>query len=265
MTFAAATPDMAGDKIRFRFHKADELRLLSHHDLMRCTERMLRRAELPFKSTAGFHPLPRFVFASSLPLGIIALREVVELELLRPMESEEVRDRLNRVSPIGLVFNEAKIIPMKASAVPLRAIYQLPLPADRVDETMSVATELMSSIQLWADRLHPKPRRVNIRPYIRGIHVMAGFLNLDIWITQNGTAKAEEIIRSLGLYDLLEVGAVLVRTDLDIRDEAVQLNDLPPEGPPESAPLEHAPVGAEDDATTGSGTWGMSPNGPVVE
>ena len=58
----AATPDMAGDKIRFRFHKADELRLLSHHDLMRCTERMLRRAELPFKSTAGFHPMPRFVF-----------------------------------------------------------------------------------------------------------------------------------------------------------------------------------------------------------
>ncbi len=256
---------MAGDKIRFRFHKADELRLLSHHDLMRCTERMLRRAELPFKSTAGFHPMPRFVFASSLPLGIVALREVVELELLRPLEADEVRERLNRVSPAGLGFDEARIVPMKTTAVPLRAIYHLPLPEDRVAETMATAAELMSSTQLWADRLHPKPRRVNVRPYIRGIQALAGSLHLDLWITQNGTAKAEEIIRLLGLHDLLDEGAVLVRTDLDIRDEAVLTDDLPPDGPPESAPLEHAPVGAEDDAMAGTATWGMSPNGPVVE
>ena len=53
---------MLGDKFRLRFEKAGVLRLLSHHDLMRVLERMLRRAGLPFKSTAGFHPGPRIVF-----------------------------------------------------------------------------------------------------------------------------------------------------------------------------------------------------------
>ena len=38
-------PDsMTGDKFRFRFRKSGTLRLVSHHDLMRCGERMLRRA-----------------------------------------------------------------------------------------------------------------------------------------------------------------------------------------------------------------------------
>ncbi|MFM8273810.1 MAG: DUF2344 domain-containing protein, partial [Gemmata sp.] len=33
---------MLGDKFRFRFVKSGTLRLVSHHDLMRCAERMLR-------------------------------------------------------------------------------------------------------------------------------------------------------------------------------------------------------------------------------
>src|SRR5439155_20976241 len=67
-------------KVRLRFRKGGDLRLVSHHDLMRCFERMLRRAGLPYRSTAGFNPKPRLVFASALPLGVVGCEEVVELE-----------------------------------------------------------------------------------------------------------------------------------------------------------------------------------------
>ena len=50
-------------KVRIRFRKGGDLRLVSHHDLMRVFERMLRRADLPFHSTSGFNPKPRLVFA----------------------------------------------------------------------------------------------------------------------------------------------------------------------------------------------------------
>ena len=59
---------MAGEKLRLRFRKTGVLRLLSHLDMVRGTERMLRRADIPFRSTLGFHPTPRMVFALSLPL-----------------------------------------------------------------------------------------------------------------------------------------------------------------------------------------------------
>src|SRR6266496_3667549 len=100
---------MLGEKLRFRFAKTGTLRLLSHHDLMRCTERMLRRADLPFKSTAGFHPTPRVVFALSLPLGVEGLDEVVEMEFTREVDTDEVFAKLNAQAPDGLQFTRVSV------------------------------------------------------------------------------------------------------------------------------------------------------------
>src|SRR5215471_3959150 len=124
---------MAGDKLRFRFAKTGTLRLLSHHDLMRCLERMLRRADLPFKSTAGFHPTPRVVFALSLPLGVAGLDEVVEIEFTRELDESEVLAKLKAQSPAGLDFTRVAVVPLKATATPRRAVYRLELPPGRAD------------------------------------------------------------------------------------------------------------------------------------
>src|SRR5436309_13789025 len=93
---------MAFDKVRIRFRKDGDLRLLSHHDLMRTFERMLRRAALPFRSTEGFHPKPRMVFALSLPLGVAGLDEVVEVELTQELPADDVLSRLAAQAPPGL-------------------------------------------------------------------------------------------------------------------------------------------------------------------
>src|SRR5260221_12041150 len=93
---------MARDKFRIRFRKGGDLRLLSHHDLMRTFERMLRRARLPFRSTEGFHPQPRMVFALSLSLGAVGLEEVVELELTEELIPEDVLKVLSVEAPPGL-------------------------------------------------------------------------------------------------------------------------------------------------------------------
>ncbi len=46
-------------KVRLRFAKCGDLRLISHRDIMRCLERMLRRAGIPIAFTQGFNPGPR--------------------------------------------------------------------------------------------------------------------------------------------------------------------------------------------------------------
>src|SRR5713226_396887 len=95
-------PGMVRDKVRIRFRKTGDLRLISHHDLMRCFERMLRRAALPFHCTAGFNPKPRLIFPLPLPLGVLGCREVAELELDEDITAQEVHDRLARHAPAGL-------------------------------------------------------------------------------------------------------------------------------------------------------------------
>src|SRR5438105_394366 len=162
---------MAGDKIRLRFRKTGVLRLLSHLDLVRSTERMLRRANIPFRSTAGFHPTPRMVFALSLPLGADGLNEVLEVELTQPLEAADVLDRLNRQAPVGLEFISAKEIPLKATAVPRDVVYTLAVPADRVEPARRMAEQLVASEKVWVDRYKPRPRRLNIRPYLRALPI----------------------------------------------------------------------------------------------
>ena len=72
-TTAAAT---ATQRVRLRFAKRGDLRLVSHHDVVRAFERMLRRAELPVAHSQGFNPRPKVVFPLSLALGIEGRREI---------------------------------------------------------------------------------------------------------------------------------------------------------------------------------------------
>jgi radical SAM-linked protein len=261
---------MLGDKLRLRFAKNGTLRLLSHHDLMRSLERMLRRAALPFKSSAGFHPSPRIVFALSLPLGVVGRDEVVEIELTEPRDPDEVLAKLNAQAPAGLSFTRAAVVPMKATAIPRRVVYSLPLPGERAAEAGERCRELMAAERVWVDRLRPQPKRLNIRPYFREIGIIDNRLSLDLWVTQTGTARADELLRLLGLADLLDAGAVVGRDVLELRDEVTAADpaDSPPDGPAETLPLDPAAVaatGRDEEPHPAGAHWGASPNGPVVE
>src|SRR5947209_18807362 len=94
-------------KVRLRFAKRGDLRLVSHHDLLRCRERMLRRARVPMALTQGFNPRPKMTFALALGLGIEACREVVDLELSEPWDPCELLDRLRAVAPPGFGWLDA--------------------------------------------------------------------------------------------------------------------------------------------------------------
>jgi len=262
---------MLGEKFRFRFAKTGTLRLLSHHDLMRCTERMLRRANLPFKSTAGFHPTPRIVFALSLPLGVEGLDEVVEMEFTRELDADEVLAELNEQAPSGLRFQRVAVVPLKTTAIPRRVVYRLPLPSERVETAPARCAELMAEHKVWVERLRPNPKQLNIRPYLRALEVHENTLTLDLWVTQTGTARADELLKRLDLSDLLDAGAVIARTIVDVQDEALIADpaDGPPDGPAETLPLESAALAAltrrQDEEEHATAAWGASPAGPVVE
>jgi radical SAM-linked protein len=213
-------------KFRIRFRKDGDLRFLSHHDLMRSFERMLRRADLPFRSTEGFHPHPRLVFALSLPLGVVGLDEVVELELLRDFSTQDLLARLGAQCPPGLQFLSVRSIPQRQTAQIARAVYRLNVPAARLAEMERPINELLAQKEAWVERNHPQPRRVDIRPYLLNLNRVTDAVEIDLRVTPTGSARADEVLRLLGLSDLLDSGAVLERIKLEILDETMAANGL---------------------------------------
>ncbi len=204
--------------VRIRFRKDGDLRLVSHHDLMHCFERMLRRAGVAFCSTAGFHPRPRMNFALALGLGIVGGREVVDIEFDGHPRLEDIQERLRDQAPPGLTILDVQPRPGKGKAQVRRACYRLAVPADRLADLPHRLSKLLATRPWLVQRSRPRPRSLDIRPYLGDLRLHDGGVAIDLWVTPTGTARPEEVLRLLGLDDLLAQGAVLERVDLEIAD-----------------------------------------------
>jgi radical SAM-linked protein len=210
---------MTATKVRLRFAKRGDLRLVSHHDLLRCLERTLRRARIPMAVSQGFNPRPKIVFALALALGIEGRREIVDLELAEPMEPAEVLQRLSEAAPPGLDWLEAEALaPGRSAPQPCSVRYLLEIPGDRQEMTRTRLATLLASTQ-WPYTRHRPDRDVpiDVRPFVLAAELdPGGALRLQMKMTPNGSARPEEVIDVLGLSDLLGQGTVLIRTEVEL-------------------------------------------------
>ncbi|MGI6105479.1 MAG: TIGR03936 family radical SAM-associated protein [Raoultibacter sp.] len=81
-------------RIRVYFEIKGRLALLSHLELARALERMVRRAELPYQISQGFSPHMKIAFGSALPVGIGGLRECFDLQITRYIAPDKILDAL---------------------------------------------------------------------------------------------------------------------------------------------------------------------------
>jgi radical SAM-linked protein len=208
------------ERARLRFRKDGPLRWLSHHDLLRTFERLLRRSGLPFRSTQGFHPHPRIVFALSLPLGVIGRAEIVDIEFDEEIDPVAVRDRLQSHCPPGLAFLDAYRIACNAGVHVAGLCYGIAVPPERIAAVGERIRQVLQAGPCWVERSKPTRRRLDIRPFLRDVRLdEAGFLEIDLWLLSTGTARPDEVLALLGLEDLLETGAVLERLRLDMEED----------------------------------------------
>ncbi len=206
-------------KIRLRFAKRGDLRLVSHHDLVRCLERALRRAEIPVAVTQGFNPRPKVTFTLSLALGIEGCREVVEIDLTEPLEPAEVLSRLAATSPPGLEWLEAEPSFSPRAAQAGAVWYCLALPSDRLaGANASLAELLAAETRPYARRRPDKTVELDLRPFLLDAAIdPEGVLRFRLKVTNSGAAaRPEDVVDVLGLSDLLREGSFLARTDLEL-------------------------------------------------
>ena len=121
---------MVRQRLRIRFRKQGNLRLIGHRDLVRSLERLFRRAGLRLAMSEGFHPKPRMSFPSALALGIEGLDEVMELQLAEPCTAEELLERLESHEIPGLSFRSVEVLSPQ-SPKPRRAATTRPITTGR--------------------------------------------------------------------------------------------------------------------------------------
>jgi radical SAM family uncharacterized protein/radical SAM-linked protein len=101
-------------KLRLRLRKGGKARFISHLEFMTVLHRALRRAQVPVRYSAGFHPAPRVSFPDALPTGVESEAEIIDVELTRPLSARELAEALNERLPAGIRVLEAATIEPKS-------------------------------------------------------------------------------------------------------------------------------------------------------
>ena len=207
---------MVRQRVRIRFRKQGDLRLVGHRDLVRSMERLFRRAGLGLGMSQGFHPKPRMSFPSALALGIEGLDEVMELELAEPYTAEELRRRLVAQPLPGLAFQSVEVLPPGTRKAQLAgATYQVSIPPQRRAEAAGRIARLVAASS-WPIRRPNKQEEIDLRPFLQGLTLQEGVLTMRLSTSRGQSAGPRDVLRALELADLEREGACLTRTAVEL-------------------------------------------------
>lgn len=221
-------------RIRIRFTKQEELRWISHRDLARLWERLLRRAEVLLAFSQGFHPKPKISFPSALALGVEALDEVVEMEVLGAVSLAELQTRLEEQLPPGMKLLSLEFPATKARF--LGSTFRIELPQDLVESTRDRIAQILQSEIIEVER-DAKPVRCPVRQQFFELRLEGSDFYFTLPSVEVGTAlRPSELLQVLGLEMLLESGSILQRVQVHLAEDS-GIPGLPAAG----QPLSHQP------------------------
>jgi len=203
---------MSKTRLRIRFTKAGDLRWISHRDLARVWERLLRRAGLQLAFSEGFNPKPRISFPTALALGIEALDEVVELEIVGEFDLATIEASVLEQLPEGMKLLEMR--PLEAGLGKARfiaATYRAELPTELVEPTIAAAEQLRKRETIEIERDQKTIVCSTQDPHF-DVRVEDGYLVFSLPAIAQGSIRPLELLTCLGLSKLLEDGTLLQRT-----------------------------------------------------
>lgn len=89
-----------------RYKRGESIKYVSHLDFVRVFGRAFRRAELPIAYSEGFNPHPLLTFALPLSVGYTSECEMMEFVMEKELETEEIKERLQKAMPAGIEIAE---------------------------------------------------------------------------------------------------------------------------------------------------------------
>lgn len=207
---------MDRQKVRIRFRKQGDLRLIGHRDLARTFERLFRRAGLALRMSEGFHPKARLSFPSALALGIEGTDEVMEVEIACRIESVSLVDLLDAHAPPGLTIRSAEVIPATGSKARVESVgYEIAVPTERRPKVQEAIRRLLAESNYLIQR--PKRKEpVDLLANLIRLELADGTLSIVQRVTGAASGSPRDILHALESTDLERDGVWLTRTKVEL-------------------------------------------------
>ena len=197
-------------RLRITFAKGEEIKYISHLDLMRLWERTLRRARVPVAYSRGFNPRPKIAFAAPLPVGFTSRGEVMDVVLERHISPYNFAKSLVPHLPPGLeVLSVEEVYPKLPSlqSQVRSAEYRVTVSREGSQEEMEGellaerVRQLLSAEELLRQR---RAKDYDLRPLIEDLWIEGNegggwVLGMRLRAGDHGTGRPDEVLDALGL------------------------------------------------------------------
>ncbi len=221
---------MTAQRIRVWFRKGDRVRYISHLDVLRYWERAIRRAGLPLTYSQGFTPHPKLAFASPLPLGFTAEREVMDVSLDERVNIDEFASQIREESTEDLAIVAVEEIALNApppQAAMLWADYSMAMPGLQPAEAEAAIRQFNALEEMpWREERGERVREYDLRAATAWLHCGSAdggvVLAMRMQADQLLTARPESV--AAALFPGQECGPI--RRDGIVLDERSQAREL---------------------------------------
>lgn len=162
-----------------KFTKEENIKFISHLDVLKTIQKNIRRAELPIEYSKGFNPHMSTSIAQPLSVGVYSSGEYMDMVLESEMDENEIIDRLNKTAPSGIKYLSALAIPYvegqkkvpQAMAMIDAARYTIKIKYSDVSNLEKEMNELISKEEWNTIKKSKKgEKEVNLKSFIKELN-----------------------------------------------------------------------------------------------
>jgi len=198
-------------RLRISFGRGAPVRFISHLDVMRCWERIFRRASIPIEYTQGFTPHPKIAVAAPLAVGFTGEAELMDIWLRKWMPPEAVMMMARRQLPLGFSLSAAWQVP--ESIPSLQSVVsagRYACIASHVGGYAAAEAAVCAFLQAesvpYAYERAGVSKQQDLRPLVRELSVVAGEggacrVDMLVVMGQEGGARPDHVLAALGFVE----------------------------------------------------------------
>ena len=195
-------------RLRVRFSRGQEVKFISHLDIMRLWQRALHRAMIPLAYSEGFSPHPRISLAVPLPMGVTSEAELMDIVCTKWVSPHFFTAAVSQQLPPGIkilyVYPIALTMPSLQSQVSCTE-YQVEVETEKDQkEVESVINSLLLVKHLpWQHQRDTGPRRYDLRALIDDLwlidwHRRYCTVGMRLYCDNRGSGRPEQVTAALG-------------------------------------------------------------------
>jgi radical SAM-linked protein len=195
-------------RLRIRFSRGEELKYISHLDLMRLWQRALNRAGTDIAYSEGFNPHPRMSLAAPLALGVTSEAELMDIVLVKFISPHAFTATVDQQLPRGVVIQQVYNITLSLPSLQSQlrqAEYTVGLATEKGRGEIGVAmTDLMNRDTLpWQHQRDTGLHKYDLRALIDDLWLIdwqedGCNVGMRLRCDSSGSGRPEQVAAALG-------------------------------------------------------------------